>query len=168
MKLRIGTVTITGPRHYHFAGYETASWWTDYAIPGGTYDVLLTDHDDLYAIVPGTVIRSHFVNRLYWASSPVDDKDVGTTRDVFLPISPTDPGLALDDGWTVDRDHRPLADRPDYVSPLLSFGGTPSHLVCFLLRSYPGALTPAAVADRDHLADRLGLRGPDGRISVPA
>lgn len=104
---KIGTIVIaeatTWTQHY-----ETASWFTDYAIPAGTYDVMAAiewtndgggynrlPYYAVWYVAQGIVTRSHFVNRLFQFRSAVDDNDVGQLRTVRPPVSLTDPRVTL-------------------------------------------------------------------------
>ena len=107
---KIGTITLTEPTTYR-QDYETASWYTDYAIPAGTYDVFghvewtfdgggrnqIPYYGVSYA-AKGTITGSLFVNRLFTASSAKKDEDVGQVRDVRVKISLQDARLTLIEG----------------------------------------------------------------------
>jgi hypothetical protein len=106
---KIGTATITEPTTYR-QSYETASWYTDYLIPPGTYDVVAhiewTNDGGGFNRLPyygvwiecrGTVTASLFVNRLFTASSNVVDQGVDEVREVRMPVSLQDTRLTLHD-----------------------------------------------------------------------
>jgi hypothetical protein len=109
--VKLGSVTLTEPTTYT-QHYETASWYTDYAVPAGTYDVYgyaeptvdrgggtRIPHYGVWYVVPKAVVTSsHFVNRLFHASSVEHDRNVGQVRQVNVPINLTDQRLALTDG----------------------------------------------------------------------
>lgn len=166
VKIAVGTLDLVGPAYHHYAGYETASWWTDYALAGGSYPVYLIDRGSLVAIVPGTVIADHFVNRLLHLSSNADNVHVGTTRDVWLYLAPDDPRITYAPGWTVDvrtldRPAKPAVtwDWPPHRYPVLvSPTGDDAHMVAFLVGSGTYGLNDAANANRAALVELLGLR----------
>jgi hypothetical protein len=109
MNYKIGTITLAEPETFR-QSYETASWYTDYAIPAGTYDVYAhvewTSDGGGRSQMPyygvsyackGTVTGSLFINRLFTASSVKKDEDVGQVRDVRVRVSLQDARLTLID-----------------------------------------------------------------------
>lgn len=105
----IGTIVI-GPGETYRRLYETASWYTDYAIPPGTYEV--TGYLDsarcfdaegkafyicntVYYRAAATVTASLFVDRLFWATSSKKDENVGAVEEVSVPVSLTDPRITF-------------------------------------------------------------------------
>lgn len=82
--------------------YETASWYTDYVVQPGVYDVVAF-FSSQEAVLPyyisyrayGRVVASLFVNRVFQFSSNEKDRDVDQVREIYPVISLTEPGLVL-------------------------------------------------------------------------
>lgn len=118
----IGQITLLEPITYR-QHYETASWYTDYAIPAGTYDVLAygrwmdntlrVEYYNVWFEATGTVTGSLFVNRLFTASSVHKDGDVGQVRPTSVKVSLMDARLTLIDGIFLDKVE-------SYVNPRLN------------------------------------------------
>ena len=75
MNATIGTFTVAEPTVYR-KSYETASWYTEVEVQPGEYEVKT---DGYWALVtmPGKIVGSYFVNRVFHASSHHKDEDVG-------------------------------------------------------------------------------------------
>lgn len=126
----VGRITID-KAFAHRQLYETASWFTDYEIPPGTYDVRMhayLRHGDtapalrgetfnVWFVAPGKVTASHFVNRLFNAFSVENDRDLDEVRDVSVKVALTDPRVMLTDGA--------LLDSPDHYAPRVDYKVAP-------------------------------------------
>lgn len=99
--INYGSITLTEAESFRQT-FETASWYTDYSIAPGTYQVTAY-YSSMEALYPyllcykaqGTVTASLFVNRLLHLSSNVVDKDVGEMREVSVTVGKNDPRIVL-------------------------------------------------------------------------
>ena len=82
---KIGTYVITEPTVFTRT-YETASWYTNIEVAPGEYDITAVVRDGKVSSswgeeptwsLPGVVVASYFVNRLFTASSAHHNEDVG-------------------------------------------------------------------------------------------
>lgn len=95
--IRVGKATIP-PGMTHRRTYETAAWFTDYAVPAGEFEVVAFFYDRLgetprywqpCAFVDCTVTDEFFSNRLFsaYTPDPNNGKNVGKIERVAVPIA---------------------------------------------------------------------------------
>lgn len=87
MRRKIGTLVLAEPTVFTRT-YETASWYTKIEVPAGEYEITAVVRDGKVSStwgdnprwsLPGTVVASYFVNRLFTASSSEVDRNVGNS-----------------------------------------------------------------------------------------
>lgn len=72
----IGHVTLLKPLDEHYAGYETASWWTDSHAEPQTVPVVYRDKWASFSL-RSVVTDDYFVNRVFTASSSKRGEGIG-------------------------------------------------------------------------------------------
>lgn len=95
----IGRVVLAEPTK-HRRTYETASWFTEYAVPAGEYEVvaffygrmegavMLATYWQPCASIECTVTDEFFSNRLFsaYTPDPNNGKNVGKVERIYVPI----------------------------------------------------------------------------------
>lgn len=88
-KQQIGTFTLSAP-HTYKNEFPTASWYEMVEVQPGAYPIMGTlgkdgsiDDTSISICLPGTVTKSYFENRVFWASSAKVDENVGQQRNHY-------------------------------------------------------------------------------------
>lgn len=126
-KTVIGTMTLEEPIERRLS-YETASWYTLVHVPAGEYEVyLLRDGSPTWAMIgyKGKIIKEHFVNRVFWASSVHEPTErIGQETNATVQTYPyivaeqfvTDPRFQLAEDWSVGSEQREYDDGRPYTA----------------------------------------------------
>ena len=122
----IGVVHLAEPIERKIT-YETASWYTLVAVPPGNYEIVLHDAVGISWVLVryhGTITDEHFVNRLFWATSLVEPKNIGKPRSATSQLRPSeaarsfaaDPAWELAEDWSIESEERSYQDGRPYTS----------------------------------------------------